>query len=130
MRKKILLLLMLVFMLSLLSACENAGVGGPEKVTEAYLQAIINADDERLSTLSCAEWEMNAIMELDSFQAVDARLEDMTCEQSGTDGDITLVSCEGKIVTTYNNESTEIPLNTRIFEMVNQGGEWLVCGYR
>jgi hypothetical protein len=82
-----------------------------------------------MSTLSCAEWEENALLELDSFMAVDAALQDMTCSQTGTDGEKALVTCQGKIITTYNQEKSEIDLSSRTYEMTQSAGEWLVCGY-
>jgi len=97
---------------------------------EAYLATLVAKDSDRLPTLVCGDWEEDALMELDSFQAVDARLEDMSCSQSGIDGDTTLVSCTGNIVMTYNSEDQNLDLSTRTYQVVQQGGDWLVCGTR
>lgn len=113
-----------------LAACTGAGADAPEKAAEAYLNALVTADADRMSTLSCAEWETNAMLELDSFQAVEASLKDMVCTQTGEDGETALVTCEGQIIASYNDEDTAIDLNTRVYEMIQSGGEWLVCGYR
>jgi hypothetical protein len=129
--RKFSFLMVLVFILSsVLTACASGGGDGPEKAAEAYLNALVAGDGDKMSTLSCADWEMNAMLELDSFQAVEARLQDLKCEQSGTDGDTALVTCQGQIVTSYDGEETEIALNTRSYEMTQSAGEWLVCGYR
>lgn len=128
MRKFVMFALVVIFVLSL-AACAGGG-SGPEKATEAYLNALVSADADRMSTLSCAEWEMNAQLELDSFQAVDASLQDVVCSQTGEDGEMALVTCEGQIVTTYNDEQSLIELNSRTYEMVKAAGEWVVCGYR
>ncbi len=127
MRKIALFVFVSIFVLSL-AAC--GGGSGPEKSAEAYLTALVNADADRMSTLSCADWEMNAQLELDSFQAVEASLQDMSCSQTGEDGEIALVTCDGQIVTTYNDEQSQIELNSRTYEMVKAAGEWVVCGYR
>ena len=111
------------------TACGSSGNQAPRAV-EDYLNALVNKDADRLSALSCADWESNALLELDSLQAVDTRLEGLTCSVSGTDGDTTLVSCQGKIIATYNNEDQELDISVRTYQVVQQGGESLVCGYR
>lgn len=129
--RKLTVVLAVVFLFSLiLSACAPSGDSGPGKAAEAYLNALVSGDADRMSALSCATWEENALLELDSFMAVEATLEDLACTQSGSDGETALVDCAGKILTTYNEEKTEIDLNTRTYEMARSGGEWLVCGYR
>lgn len=69
-------------------------------------------------------------MELDSFQAIATRLDGLSCAVTGTDQDTTLVKCQGKILATYNNEDQKFDLSVRTYQVVNQGGEFLVCGYR
>jgi hypothetical protein len=98
--------------------------------TENYLKALAAKDSGRLSTLSCADWEQSAQTELDSFQAVDVKLEGASCVTSGSDGTSTLVSCQGKLIATYGGENQELDLSTRTYQLVQQGGEWLVCGER
>jgi outer membrane lipoprotein-sorting protein len=113
-----------------LTACSSGNQDAPAKAVEDYLNALVAKDADRLSTLSCGAWEDDALLELDSFQAVTARLEGTSCEQTGTDGDTALVLCKGKIVATYNNEDQELDLSVRTYEVVQEGGEWLVCGVR
>ena len=113
----------------LLSACGQAG-NGAVGATENYVNALVNKDASRLSALSCAAWEPNAQMELDSFQAIATRLDGLSCAVTGMDQDTTLVKCQGKILATYNNEDQKFDLSVRTYQVVNQGGEFLVCGYR
>jgi hypothetical protein len=115
--------------LIILTACSTRNTQ-PEKVVEAYLNAIVEAKIDKITTVSCAEWEEDAWLELDSFQGVEVSLVDMQCTQSGTDGDTALVTCSGHFLTSYDGEAMEIDLSTREYELVQQGGEWLVCGYR
>ena len=114
------------------SACGSVSSRGssPEGVVEAYLNGLVAKDNAILSTLSCADWEPSAIMELDSFQAVQVRLEGLTCEKVGTDGEFTLVNCKGNLVATYNGEDQNIDLSKRNYQVVEQNGENLVCGYQ
>jgi hypothetical protein len=113
----------------MLSAC------GPTKkpqaqVVESYLNALVAKDENRLSTIACAEWEPDALLELDSLQGVEARLEGMACSVVGTEGTTTLVKCQGKLIATYTNENQELDLSVRTYQVVQQGGDYLVCGTR
>jgi hypothetical protein len=113
-----------------LTACGSQNSAAPAEAVEDYLTALVEKDANRLTTLSCGAWEEDALLELDSFQAVTARLEGLACEQTGTDGDTALVLCNGNIVATYNEEDQELDLSVRTYQVVEEGGEWLVCGTR
>ena len=113
-----------------LSACASNNDNAPVQAVENYLAALVEKDTNRLTTLTCGEWEEEALLELDSFQAVETRLEGLACEQTGTDGDTALVLCNGSIVATYGDEDQELDLSVRTYQVVQEGGEWLVCGTR
>jgi len=85
-------------LLLILTACVSANAE-PEQVVEAYLNAIVDAKVDKISTLSCLEWEEQAWLELDSFQGVEVSLVDMQCSQSGSDGETVLVTCSGHFLT-------------------------------
>ena len=128
--RKISLILILVILTNLLSACASKREDAPAKAVEDYLNALVAKDSDRLTTLSCSDWEDDALLELDSFQAVTTKLDGLACSQTGTDGDTALVLCKGKIIATYNNENQELDLSTRTYQVVQQDGDWLVCGTR
>ena len=113
-----------------LLACSGGSSNAPAKAVEDYLNALVAKDEDRLPTLVCGDWEEDALIELDSFQAVTPRLEDAVCTQTGTDGDTSLVNCTGKIIATYNEEDQELDLSVRTYQVVQEGGDWLVCGTR
>jgi hypothetical protein len=115
--------------LTLLSAC-GGGSQPAASTVEDYIRALVAKDANRLSTLSCADWESTALTELDSFQAVQIRLEGLACSVSGSDGGTSLVTCKGKIIASYNNEDQTIDLSVRTYQVVQQEGNYLVCGYR
>ena len=124
------LILFIVFTTLAVPACASSNENAPVQAVEGYLNALVEKDATRLTTLSCGEWEEDALLELDSFQAVSARLEGLACEQTGADGDTALVLCNGNIVATYNDEDQELELSVRTYQVVQEGGEWLVCGTR
>ena len=128
--RKILLILFIVLSANLLLVACASNTDAPAKAVEDYLNALVEKDADRLSTLVCGAWEENALIELDSFQAVTARLEDAACTQTGTEGETTLVHCTGKIILSYDNEDQELDLSTRTYQVTQEGGDWLVCGTR
>ena len=109
------------------------GCGKQENAADAiltYLDALSTRDENRLVLSSCSAWEAQAKTELESFSAVSVDLENASCSESGADGDITLVTCAGKIIANYGNEVLEIDLAERTYQAVYEGGEWRMCGYR
>jgi hypothetical protein len=122
------LILSITLLVNILAAC--APNDAPVKAVENYLNALVNKEADRLPSLVCGEWEQDALIELDSFQAVTARLENASCSQTGTDEGTALVLCTGDIVASYNDEEQRLDLSTRTYQVVQQGGDWLVCGTR
>lgn len=113
----------------LLSGCSQSKDPSAQ-AAEAYLKALVAKDADQLSALSCAAWEPDALLELDSFQAVEATLEGLDCQKSGETEGQDDVQCQGKIVATYNQEKTEIDLSRRTYQVIEEGGDQRVCGYR
>ncbi len=118
---------LLLFFTAILVACsQKAKIGG--ETVEAYLQALVSGDSDRMLTLSCSDYEEDAILELDSFQGVKPSLDNVVCEQTGSDGDMILVQCTGKILATYGNELQEFDLSGQTYRVAQEGQEWVVCG--
>ena len=130
MHKRFLILSTTVLAGIILAACSSSNSDAPAQAVEEYLTTLVAKDADRLPTLVCGDWEDDALIELDSFQAVEARLEGLACQQTGTDGDTALVDCTGSIIATYNDEDQELDLSVRTYQVVQEGGDWLVCGTR
>ncbi len=113
--------------LFVLSAC-GTGTDAPARAVEDYLTALVNKDVDRLSALSCADWESTALLEFDSLQAVETRLEGMTCASTDNGDGSYAVVCQGKMIATYDNEDSDFDLAVRTYRVVDQGGDYLVCG--
>jgi len=112
----------------ILIAC-NSGQHDASKAIEAYIHALSNKDSVQISNLSCADWEQNALLEVDSLTAVGSKVENLTCEQTGQDGANTYVSCTGVLSLDYNGEVQQIDLSTRTYIARQEDGEWRMCGY-
>ena len=120
----------LIFCLGLiaLAGCQG-GKSGAVQTVENYYQALVERDDVRFASYTCAAWEESALLEYDSFAGVEIALDGLSCQETGQEGDATLVTCEGKIAATYGNEQMDFPLGDRLHRLVNEGGDWRVCGY-
>lgn len=116
-------------MLSLV-ACSNQPSGTAAEAVQNYLQARVDKDVDAMIGLSCPDWEAQARVEAASFASMNAALEDVACTDAGAEGEATLVTCSGKIVTTYNGEGRDWPLEDFTFKVIDDGGEWRMCGYK
>jgi hypothetical protein len=125
---KTIFLATLVIVTSLLGACGDGG--SPEAAIEKYLQSLISSDQVGAVNASCAAWEAQARAEAASFDAVEARLEGVSCSVTGESGEINLVSCQGVIVATYGAEDQELELAGRSYQVINEGDQWRMCGYQ
>lgn len=111
-----------------ISGCSNNQNSAPASIEE-YINALVNKDENTLIIYSCADWESEAKSEFNSFSAVSVSLEDLTCQETGQDGDYIIVSCEGIIIANYGNEVLEINLADQNYLSIYEGGEWRMCGY-
>ena len=111
-----------------LAACSAAG--SPADAIQGYLQALVAKDEVAAANLSCSDWEAQARAEALSFDAVQVRLDAVSCQAPDVSGDLATVTCEGKILANYGAEDQEIDLSGRAYQAVRQNGEWLMCGYK
>jgi hypothetical protein len=130
MRKLSIVVILLGIIAILLTGCGSKAADPASKAVENYLDALVNKDSTKLSALSCASWEPNALLELDSLQAVKARLDGLTCRTTGTSDTTSQVNCQGNILATYNGEDQVLDLSVRTYLVEKQGQEYLVCGYK
>ena len=112
-----------------LAACQSSS-GSAASAIEAYLQARVESNLDQMIRISCPEWEAQARIEATSFEAMNAGLEGVTCQDGGTEGNYRLVSCQGKIVTTYQGEAREWSVAEHPYKAILDDGEWRMCGYQ
>jgi hypothetical protein len=127
---KIAPVLLLVSVLALLLfACAKSS-NPSEKAVEDYLTAMADKKSDRLSALSCSDWQSDALQELNSLQSVKTRLEGLSCAVTGVDGSTTDVVCQGNIIITSTSPDQQLDLSVRTYQVVQQDGKYLVCGYK
>jgi hypothetical protein len=131
-RTKYLSLIIILAAITMIIGCtpQKSDSSLASKAVMTYLDAIVSQNSDRLSNVSCKSWEDQALLDMDSFIGVSAKLDNVTCNETGREGDSTVVSCNGNILATYNNEQQKIDLSTHAYTVVNEGGEWRVCGYK
>jgi hypothetical protein len=127
MRRTAVILLILVGMI--MAGCASSGSSAAEPV-EAYLQAIVDQDADRISTLVCSDWADSALLEMDAFMGVQAELDNVSCSEVEVLKEFASVTCSGSILATYNNEQQQFSLEGRQYQLIKEGSEWLVCGYQ
>jgi len=124
------IIFLLITLNLILSAC-GAGDSGASQTVEGYITALASKDEAGLLSNSCAEYEDDALLVLDSLELVEVSLADgIACQEVGNDGDTTLVNCAGKLQMSYGGEPQELDFSNITYEVVNENGNWLVCGTR
>ena len=104
----------------LLSSCSPS----PATVVEDFLTALAAKDEVRVLSLACADYEFDALLEFDAYALVEFTLKDVDCRSKGTD-----VICSGSIEASYGDEIRSFDLSERTYHLVQDGNDWLVCGY-
>ncbi len=125
-------LLLILVTLVILSACAGGQNGNDSQAAatmETYLNALVEKDEALLTSLVCPDYEMDALLEYDSFQAVETQLANLTCSEVGNEGGAVLVNCQGQIEATYGNEVQAFDLGGRTYRLIQAGADWQVCGY-
>ena len=110
----------ILFLALFLVACSPT----PASVVEDFLTALAAKDEARLLTLVCADYEFDALLEFDSYALVQTTLKDLGCQPTGAD-----VICSGSIEASYGDEIRSFDLSERTYHLVQDGSDWLVCGY-
>ena len=122
----IMMLLSFVF----LAACSKKNDSSEaSKPVEAFYNAIVTQDRNRISSIACAAWEKDALREVDAFMGVKSELKDFSCSVTSAEKDEAVVACKGAIAASYGAEITDVPLENRTHKVVKEQGEWRICGY-
>jgi hypothetical protein len=120
----------LLLLISLAGCSGGSTLPQAGSTVQSYLQALAAKDANKMMNLSCATWEPQAKVEYDSFAAVKLTTKDLACKETGKDGSASLVSCSGSITANYGAEELPIDVAGQTYRVVQEGGEWRVCGYQ
>jgi len=120
----------IMILFAILFASCSGGEDGATQAIESYIHALGNKDSVQISNYSCADWEQNALIEVDSLTAVGSKVENLECKQSGQESENVFVTCTGLLALDYDGEAQQIDLSTRTYIALQEGGEWRMCGYK
>ena len=123
-------IIVMIFILTslTLSACAG-GQDAPAQAVEQYYQALVEKDQDRMVSRTGADVESQALLEFDSFVSDETTLANFSCETISQEGESAEVTCQGAISASYQGEAREFPLSGQTYLVVQQAGEWLMCGY-
>ena len=110
-----------------------AGCSGDQalavKSVETFFQAILEKDETLFRSSVCSDYENVAMMDFSSFAIVETRMENFSCESEGeTNGQVS-VRCQGNLQASFGNEVRSFDLSSRIYQVIEENGQWLVCGH-
>lgn len=120
--------IIVLFLCIFLVACSKVS-DPPARMVEIYYQALVEKDQARMLRNSCTDWETTAILEYDSFGSVKTELVGFSCQSILQEENLAYVTCEGAISASYDGEIREFSLNQQTFIVINEGGDWFMCGY-
>ncbi len=130
MKRYFLPIIIMIAASALLAGCSgSSSAGGAVGAVQKYYQAILQQNADQLKSVTCPSFQDTAQVELDSFQGVKTELQGFSCQETGKEGQNSLVKCAGKIVATYGTEKMDFPLADRVHKVQNDNGTWKVCGY-
>ena len=128
--KKFSVLLLIAAALLCLCGCSKKDTASEAvKPVEEFYNAIVNQDRDKVSSIACADWEKDALREVDAFMGVKSELKDFSCTVAEEGEDSAVVTCTGSIAASYGAEVTDFAIEGRSHKVVKESGEWRVCGY-
>ncbi len=128
---RLVLLLIIIFSLFLAGCAGGNQEQAAAAAVQSYWQAMVERDLNKVVASSCAAWEAQARTEFNSFSAVTLKLDNVKCQAAGqAAGNTAQVTCSGAIIANYGAEDLTIDIADRTYRVVNEGGEWRMCGYQ
>lgn len=124
------MILIAVLLIAVLTGCsKKSDSGEAAKPVEAFYNAIVTQNRDKVGSITCADWEKDALREVDAFMGVKSELKDFSCTVSESTDKDAVVTCKGSIAASYGTEITDFPLDNRSHKVIKEQGEWHICGY-
>jgi hypothetical protein len=120
--------IVVVILFFCLSACAPTQTPASQAV-EDYLQTLSDKNEQSLLTRICPDYEFDALVEFDALAQVETELKDVSCQQVESNAEGAKVTCTGSIISNYGSEIFNYDLTGRIYNVIADGENWLVCGY-
>ena len=120
--------IVVIVLIFFISACTPTQTPASQAV-EDYLQILSDKNEQSLLTRICPAYEFDALVELDALAQVQTELKDVSCQQVESNVEGAKVTCTGSIVSNYGSDIFNYDLTGRIYNVILDGENWLVCGY-
>ena len=128
--KKFILAILICLCAVILSACKKSDdTAGIIRPVTAFYDAIVTQSRDKVGAITCAEWEKDALRDVDSFMGVKSEMKDFSCTVAEKSDDSAVVTCKGAIAASYGAEVRDFPLDGRSHKVIKEQGEWRICGY-
>ena len=128
--KKNLVFVIVLLAIACLAACSKKSKSSEiVQPVEAFYNAIVSQNRDRIGSIACAEWEEKGSKEVDAFMGVKSELKDFSCSVKEENGNEAVVVCQGSIASSYGAEILNFPLENRTHKVIKEQGEWRICGY-
>jgi len=128
MKKLTLLIFTILILIFFAAGCRGKNTLAAQSVEE-YFQAILEKDQSMLISNTCSSYEQTAMLDFNTFAIVETSLENFSCQTTGTYEDGLTVGCQGSIKASFGNEIRSFDLSNRIYQVIEENGNWLVCGH-
>ena len=129
MKKTFIFVVIMLLAVGLCACSKKSDSGEAVKPVETFYNAIVSQDRNRVSSITCADWEKDALREVDAFMGVKSELKDFSCSVTESGENEAVVTCKGAIAASYGTEITDFPLENRSHKVIKEKGEWHICGY-
>ncbi len=128
--KKYLFLILIIICTAAMAGCDRTPeLSEAVKPVEAFYDAIVTQNRDRIGSITCTAWEKDALREVDSFMGVKSELKDFSCSVSEGIKTEAVVTCKGSIAASYGAEVTNFPLDGIPHKVIVERGEWRICGH-
>ena len=120
--------LSIILLVVFLPGCGNNQSLATQSVEE-YFQAIVEKNQDMLVSKVCTSYEPNAMMDFNTFAIVKTSLENFSCQTTTTNENGYDVNCQGSLQAKFGDELRTFDLSKRTFQVVEENGNWLICGH-
>ena len=128
MKSKLINFCAVLLFLTLMTAC-GSKQSPAARIVEEYFQAIIEKNEILLESKVCPSYQMDALLDFNSFAMVETSMENFSCQTEGEYNDLVQVKCEGSIQARFGDEIRSFDLSKRIYQVIEDSGSWLICGH-
>ena len=120
--------LVLILIFGFLSGCGKNQTLASQSVEE-FFQAIVEKNQGLLVSKVCASYELDAMMDFNTFAIVKTSLENFSCQTTGENETGYDVRCEGSLNANFGDELRIFELSNRTYQVIEENGNWLICGH-